>query len=822
MATLFQYVPNRVIDQNGIADGAQIFFYAGGTTTPITIYAEEAAQTELPNPLEIAAGAEVPQVYWTVTGDVRVRVVATDGTVPFDVDPYQGLLGVNVTSELSGGAVVTEADDADQFVIMRNGVITLIDAADLSDYFGSTTPPNPSPSISAVAADGWQTTVASPTDLSLSTFAVTRQGFDATGAATTIADTLTLTKRVRQDFPNQASFTTDQVAVSEPICSADTISGVNNNSSLVSPKPICAWTMPHRKLVQSSVDWSLSAFHWAARGGKQVACVRVRANDGTTQTTWQTVTDTTIDTQVEGPNSTALYRGTIDVTGLADGGFWLEAEVYPHVGVAASVLRSDDNHTAGVDPREFTRRYFRKGAIPAWAAVSSAGDDGTGAVSTADEATALANPYLTWTAALLDMENTVGDTQGGLDGCRIVIVDEIDSGSALFEGAYEQDIAGLVTTKATGSTRASAIMNWTANLAPDFENHSLIDEGSLIFEDMTVRPKTRSSTQTTEGGTPIPLNVQVVNATIDCEGLNTDMRGTGCSMEMYGVSIINMPASGSHPLTPIATIGDQDIRAMRGVTVDLGGLSYEGYITVGCQLTAPNTPTIKDAGADGHTWFNNSILDCGGTGAPISFRPGSAFADIAVGSLAIVQNLVEWTSATSGPSIAVSATNDNGDLQHCVVHHNTVAGVEDHGRYNLFYDETTGSLRDPIFCSAKGNLGPQFNTKGMVFKADAQFNGNENFVHGLSCSGNYTRDASNGFAQAYAGLGSVIDGGAINFTSNQAVTGTTASPVAGAGGGTYTLQAGSPAENIQPVQLLQFDIAGTARPSGAQDAGAYS
>ena len=91
MATLYQYVPNRVIDQNGIADGASIFFYQSGTTTLITIYSDEAATTPVSNPIVVGAGAGVPNVYWTFSGDVRVLVQDDSGATIDDVDPYSPL-----------------------------------------------------------------------------------------------------------------------------------------------------------------------------------------------------------------------------------------------------------------------------------------------------------------------------------------------------------------------------------------------------------------------------------------------------------------------------------------------------------------------------------------------------------------------------------------------------------------------------------------------------------------------------------------------------------------------------------------------------------
>ncbi len=80
--------------------------------------------------------------------------------------------------------------------------------------------------VSAVNADGWSVTyptppagfdpVAAPERLT-----VTRAGFDAAGAAVTVAEAVTLMARVRQPYPNQNSLTADRVALSDFIHAGD-------------------------------------------------------------------------------------------------------------------------------------------------------------------------------------------------------------------------------------------------------------------------------------------------------------------------------------------------------------------------------------------------------------------------------------------------------------------------------------------------------------------------------------------------------------------------------------------------------------------------
>ena len=83
----YTYIPNRVIDSDGISDGANIYFYLPGTTTPVSVYSDAALSVAASNPYPIAAGAAVPALYYA-EALVRVRVVDSAGAVVSDDDPY--------------------------------------------------------------------------------------------------------------------------------------------------------------------------------------------------------------------------------------------------------------------------------------------------------------------------------------------------------------------------------------------------------------------------------------------------------------------------------------------------------------------------------------------------------------------------------------------------------------------------------------------------------------------------------------------------------------------------------------------------------------
>lgn len=89
MAKRIPYIPNRVIDTNGISDGATIDVFQTGTTTRVSIYSDEALTTPLANPYTVVAGAAVPAIYHGETANIRVRVKQSDGTTISDDDPFE-------------------------------------------------------------------------------------------------------------------------------------------------------------------------------------------------------------------------------------------------------------------------------------------------------------------------------------------------------------------------------------------------------------------------------------------------------------------------------------------------------------------------------------------------------------------------------------------------------------------------------------------------------------------------------------------------------------------------------------------------------------
>lgn len=687
---------------------------------------------------------------------------------------------------------------------------------------GALPPPPPAP-FTEVAADGWRVTVASPTDLSLTPFIARRAAFSNLGVATTVDETLFMTKRVRNLFPEEDTFTADKVAISEPICAADTITGATNNSTLVSPKPIVTWGMADRELVGDYIDWEITGFHWSARLAQQLKCVWVRATDGTNTTDWQIVFTVSQSTSCEGPFPIECMKGRLSITGLTDlRRIKLDAKAFPHFGVEASVA-----DTTTETEWRFSSRYFYKdiarAASPNIICVSDAiGNDATAVVST-DEATARATPAKTPLGAMYRAAALLGDaTANALSGLQIRVMDGVDMGSIAFV-YVNQDAAAIKITRASTATRASANITWSTAFFPYLAGNSQttqVSESAIIFEDLTI---TRTADVEFSGTGSRKLHTQLRNVAMNFSGVgaSSGMKG-GAHLSIFGMTVTNF-VGGLNP----TSAGDN--RMLRGLTGSFNDTTIDGYCVMGCSL---NDARVGTGTAErGALIYNNHLPDPPGAGsASISVTAAVQGADM--GGIAIVQNLVPMLKADSTVGISFTADGEAGNITHLVCHHNTAPGDGTYGRYNIEYDETVLTPRSHEFVSFKFNVGSQFNMKPRdTFLGVTETPGNFATHHGVSCVANYAEDfdaaappggpSTLDFAQAYPGLGSVIGGGDPLYVDDNAVS--LPGPVAGTPDGDYHLQSGSPAKNLYAQHLLTYDKDGTLRRnSGLVDAGCYA
>ncbi len=652
-----------------------------------------------------------------------------------------------------------------------------------------------------------------PVDLALDEVPMARQGFNSSGAPTTVNEIVFTTKRVRQPWPNHLGpLTPNTVALTDFVYATDVIDNVTNNSILTSPQPIANWSIVDRRVVGNSLYLEIVAFH---RNG--VACVEFSASDGVNPPV-TALTATPIVSAIPGDRfAVIVYAVTLDIASLNDNSnITCNAKVYPRVGGASSVRDSAASSVA----REFSPRVWRKNttrfANPPLVYIASGGNDTTGYVGT-DSGLAAASPCLTLTGAINRARTVLGTGAGSLDGLRVRF------------------------TAGTWSLSASPTAN-TVNAAVVLEPAPGVAKTDVIWEvgasnisvactyahylGITIRRVGASTLFATTNG-----HFTLDNCILNMNGNTGALSSTGsCGVFVVGGCEFQNWASGS-----ALNAGTLEVRMIRGLVAGThaANIATEMFLCLGCNLTGmyqvngarTYSGAIVAFNRLGRVGAGNAILASGGT------------VDAVITGAAFIQNLVEWTSATASSQLFISGDGNTANTNHILVWHNTFVGFWNHGRANIFYDETPGDPRTHTLMSMVGNIHVSINTKHDVFAganlalADASSRtGGWSYMYGVGCRNEFIRYNSaagtglgDSFSQAYAGPGSVFGtsktGAGIDplFTT---YLGTTQAEAAGTGGGTYTLQVGSPARNFVPNSPVPFDLTGAAR-SGTVAAGAY-
>jgi hypothetical protein len=662
------------------------------------------------------------------------------------------------------------------------------------------------------------------------TLAVLRQGFDASGAATNFVEPVTITKRVRQVYPNNALATAGTVALSDYVFAADVIAGCANNSAEISPKPVAAWSRPDRHVVTASDTASVVAFHrcGATLGNLGIACVVFSWTDGVS-TVSQTVTAPTVSAHPGDLNPVIEFVATADISSLSDGPIVRNARVYPKVGTSASVADSASG-TAGA--RAFAPQTLLKSSVAArYAYVSASGNDAS-AVTSTNAATAAAAPFASIKGALDKLKTDVT----GATGVGVVRVGAGSFNVATLSAAAYASAGEIVVERDPAVARSAAVVTWGANASAQ---HNLTGISWLRFRDVTIQRTGATTLRAVSGG----------SITLETVSLDNASQGSGAFAGITSSAKINLFALGvtvSNPATNALTgaPGSHDWLLTRGVS--MGSLlpaspyAVEAWAVLGCTLPGCR-PVDNSKGESGTIVAFNRRMGVGGN----SYGPDIAKA-ADVSGYAWVQNCDEWASATQNPGFGISRDNGvvtagTGNTSHVIVWHYTLAGFFNHGRLNIFYDEKIGTYRQHRLMSLCGNNVPALNTKHDVFigtsggatAAEAALHvGGWAYLYGVGCRAAFSRygDAGTGalgnaFAQDYPGMSARIGiaqsgGGQDPLFASYAAT--TSAGAAGAGGGDYGIGSGSPAKAMLgggPLAGLP-DLAGTVR-RGLQSAGAF-
>ncbi len=683
------------------------------------------------------------------------------------------------------------------------------------------------PPVTAIATNGWQVTYLSPpTEFdpagSPVTFNASRAGYTTSGSTTTYTEAMTITKRVRQPFPNQATLTTDQAALNDFLYSTDSVSGATNNSTETSPVPICQWGVSTRRVVGNSLYLEVVAFHFNARAREQVACVEFTATDGVTTVT-SIVSASSISARGWDMNPVIVHATTLDITSLNAGNITANAKVYPWIGASGSIA----NSAAGTEnARGFSPLLFVKNtslaSTPPLVYVSTTGVDATVDVNgqaagitkvSTTAATAKANPFATLASAVNALKAATNLTGGFTDGCEVRFMSgsHTVSGSPL-AGTYTSN-CGVVITRDPDVAFADVTVSFGAAWN---SRHARVD-----FRGLQIARTANVSLFSVTGSN---TGISFTSCSINGGSFTASAISTATYVEYVRCDFLSCPSG-------VFGAGTAEGRRFRGCTSDVATI-VEAWSVIGCRFQ-------QDCDlSHGARTPNRSIIAYNEfyrvTGVVLEVNQSSQITNFAVS-----QNVFEFISATSNPVLRLSGDNAPFGMTHCVFVHNTMAGFYTNGRCNFWYnDSAPTSNRTQKLIKDVGNIYVQRNTKHDIFAglndgyadAGSRIGGWSN-LFGVGSQGNFVQftDAVNSvpgpqssFSQEYGGIGSVFGTSSTVRLDPLFVDykGTTSGPLAGSGGGNYRLSSGSPADNrVAPV--LRFDLDGNARSASLATSGAY-
>jgi hypothetical protein len=132
-AVLHNVDQRRLIDSNGISDGASIAFYLTGTTTPATIYSDVGLATPLTNPVVVGAGAAVPNIYLDDAVTYRRVITYSDGSTD-DTDPYTAPYVSSAVLATSSGSSLVGFIQAGTGAVARTAQAKMRDFVSVKDF----------------------------------------------------------------------------------------------------------------------------------------------------------------------------------------------------------------------------------------------------------------------------------------------------------------------------------------------------------------------------------------------------------------------------------------------------------------------------------------------------------------------------------------------------------------------------------------------------------------------------------------------------------------------------------------------------------------
>lgn len=681
-------------------------------------------------------------------------------------------------------------------------------------------------------------------------FMMTRPGFDADGLPTTYSNYPNVaTIRRRLAYPNEATLSADEVALSATIREDDVVAG---RPGLVSAadwvKPVANWARPDGQTLYSHTELNAELEVLADSGiigphGLPVACVEWTITQGIVTLTSKSSAPM-ISNRPGDMTALEVYRPSFDGTDFATLDplvtFQVNCKVYPRYGNASAVRDTAARATINRDNRaKFGPRFFIKRTeyAPLIAYVTDAangGNDGTGVVSTND-ATARANPFVLQNAAAQALMAANG---GYLDHCEIRVKDGT-AASFQLTGSPATNPAGwallrekLVIAKDPVTVGRLRIVlgqcrpRWTAGgtklLAADWVpgEHGIVYRG-IDFDTVT-------------GGTRWTLDgalgtVHYDDSTLDEANLGAGQWG-GNSASVMCTYMTNVDVVNVTSATAFGTSSQYEQRLWRGCRADwLAVGTIEWICVVGNEFYAPQIRAGVGKPLDGCIVTRNlfwrldaSVCEWAGRAGGL---PGTAE------GINTSMNIGVYSGTADGQQRTISKDSGNISVINHIDRNNTFDGWRTRGRTSEWYDDgPTARQHRNIF--QQGNIIVQAGSKGDLFMDDAARNGNWSVTFQIDCEGNIRRYLA--LAQGemdYAGLNGFQSnsetvelsgaplGSDLEFVSRG---GTIDDTTPGAGIGDYHIGPTSFARNRLRWRGYRWDIEGTEFPATNAPAGVYA
>jgi hypothetical protein len=522
--------------------------------------------------------------------------------------------------------------------------------------------------FASVAENGWESVyegtpptfapVASPEQ-----FSVLRPGFDATGSATTVTDTLTVMKRVRLPSPDQLTDTANNAAVSQFIYSTDTVVGATNSSTRLAPVLMAMWLTPdYTRASTALINVRIAFSHAHARNGRPVAAVLFTATDGVNTPVTTLVSSLTAASYTETGLTCPCYEGTIDLSGLDEGLVQVDAVGYPWVGESFTIS-TDASATKSVNLCPLTILNDRAGGLGTAHAYVAVGATGTGVVYATEQGSPANFATIQAAVSAIKTFNTSTYSRTNAGGAILHLADGTHTWATI-----KSQAGTTVTMPLTivGASRAGTIIQdagtSTLNSLPNLTRFS-----TLTLKKLTTGNITLLDNSATSGAFAVVFD----QVDIDMNGYdayNAFIYRTGRTICVESDMTTNLGVTG--------TVTKQNILiGSRGT----GSMVYNMAASRCDQFIKKAASGGQENGLGQVCLY--SVLSRGDTSATI------VLSDEVIGArgFAVVGSVIEyWAASDSPPTIAINADGNLSATQNVLFMGNSVPG----GRINWLYQDT--------------------------------------------------------------------------------------------------------------------------------------